>query len=836
MNNNSVFQDDFSEEVWATTYKDHNDIVVQDTWRRTAKKIASAEGTPEKQKEWEEKFFDLLSGFKAVPGGRIIANAGTEWEKTSYLNCFVGGLPSQDLDSLDSIFKVLADQANTLKSEGGWGMDFSWIRPRGSFIGGVGVESPGAVKFMELFDKSSEIVTAGSGKKSTNKKAKGKIRKGAMMSTLSVSHPDIVEFITAKQTPGRLSKFNMSVNCTDEFMKLVLTDEGADWPLEFPDTTFSEYKTDWRGNLQEWKALGYPVNTYDTVKVGWLWNLIMESTYNRAEPGVMFLDRANAYNPLNYSETIISTNPCGEQVLAPNGVCCLGSLNLTQFVLPDESGFDLPAIKKYATYLVRFLDNVNTISGAPLPGYKYSMEHKRRVGCGVMGWGSSLFMLRERFGSRRADILREQVMNTYARAAYEASIDLAEEKGMFSLCQPEKHAEALFVRALGLSEEYLLKLRTIGIRNSSLLSQQPTGNTSILANIVSGGIEPVFMPEYVRTVIVHVTPEHIKDVTPRYYEGVFEETTMFKFVKEGDEDVLRGIDEFGAVFKIDKNRGLTKEVLCEDYGVRYLKQKGLWNAQTDWAVTTSNLSVQDHVNDLKGFARWTDSACSKTANIPNDYPYEDFKGLYKEVYNTGFIKGFTTYRAGTMTSVLSAKDEDSFSDEEIILDDIKLPDNLPAQFKTLRAEGRKWYLTVLQDETKTRPVAIFVHTNAHEKSIVANTAVEHLFALARRKKVPEKHLKDVEAKMVVDNNPTKICRTIGLCLRHGVNIKSIVGALDKTECLVGTFVFHIRKYLASLIKDGDKVAGEKCLECGGESVVYQEGCKVCKNCGSSKCG
>lgn len=342
----NVFQDGFSEEIWAATYKDHNDKSLSDTFKRVAKHIASVEGTEDKRTEWQEKFYDMLTDFKGVSGGRIMSNAGTEWAKTSLMNCFVGPLPNEDLDSINGIFKVLVDQANTLKSEGGWGMSFNWIRPRGAFIGGVGVESPGAVKFMELFDKSSEIVTSGSGKKSTNKKAKGKIRKGAMMGVMSIWHPDIVEFITAKQTQGRLSKFNMSVDCTDEFMKRlnkieelqqriaylaktepfgVMDGDGTndfkikmlqrsidkleEWHLEFPDTTHEMYKKEWQGDLKAWKAKGYAVNVYDTVKVQWLWNLIMESTYNRAEPGVLFLDRANAYNPLSYSESILATNP-----------------------------------------------------------------------------------------------------------------------------------------------------------------------------------------------------------------------------------------------------------------------------------------------------------------------------------------------------------------------------------------------------------------------------------------------------------------------------------------------------------------------------------------------
>lgn len=524
--------------------------------------------------------------------------------------------------------------------------------------------------------------------------------------------------------------------------------------------------------------------------------------------------------------------------MAPGGVCCLGTLNLTQFVKEDRTGFDSERLRKYAGYLVRFLDNVNSISGAPLKEYKYSMTEKRRIGCGVMGWGSALFMMKVRFGSTDAGALREAVMSAYARATYEASIDLAEEKGKFSYCDPEKHADAPFVKSLGLSDEYMAKLRHTGIRNSSLLSQQPNGNTSILANVVSGGIEPIFMPEYVRTVIVQNVPPELSDVTPRYTEGQFHETEFFKMVKEGDDDILRGIDASGTVWKIDRSRGLTKEVICEDYGVHYLKELGEWDADADWAVTTTQLTVADHVEDLRGFARWTDSACSKTCNIPHDYPFEDFKDLYLDVYNTGVIKGFTTYRAGTMASVLSAKDEKTAGpkDEEIILEDVQLPDSLPATLKTLRAEGRKWYLTVIQNEAQTRPVALFVQTNAMEKSVTANDAVEKLLELARSKGIPEHHIQSVIGKISQDNNPTKTCRVISLNLRHGVLIKSIVATLDKVDCYVGSFVFHIRKFLASLIKDGERVADEKCLECGSESVVYQEGCKVCLNCGSSKCG
>lgn len=846
----TVFEDPFSEELWTSTYKDHNDTTLDSTFMRVAAFAAGAEETPELVEEWTAKFYDLLSGFKSTSGGRIYSNAGTEWAGTTLMNCFVSPRADYDIDSLDAIISNLKAQANTLKSEGGWGENFSYIRPRGSFIHGIGVESPGAVKYMELFDSSSDIITAGSGVKSKNKKAKGKIRKGAMMGVMDVWHPDIIEFITAKQSSGRLSKFNMSVNCTDEFMEQLLSvleqlkagkaeNEIAnmDWHLRFPDTACEQYKPEWDGNLAAWEKKGYPTVRLHTVDVTWLWNLIMESTYNRAEPGVLFLDRANYFNPLNYQDTISATNPCGEQVLAPGGVCNLGSLNLTQFINKAGTGFDLKKLKKYTWYLNRFLDNINSLSNAPLPEYVDSMRNKRRVGIGILGWASALLMMKVRFGSDQAAELRDGVMKTIAREAYMASIDLAIEKGMFKYCEPEKHVLSPFIVNLKLPASYMEKLRTTGIRNSAILSIQPTGNTSIFANVVSGGLEPVFMPEYIRTVIVNGMPPEIADVCPKWYEGEWYETDMFKNAKEGDEEILRGTAPDGTVYKIDRNRGLVKEVLCEDYGVRWLKARGEWDPEADWAVTTTELSVEDHVSDLAGFATYIDSAISKTINVPNKYSFERFKNIYTDTYQSGVVKGVTTYRAGTMTSVLSAAEESTAdqADEEIVLEDVKLPDSAPAVMKILKAEGRKWYLTVVfHDTDQSRPFALFVKTNHNEKTVVADEAVEVLLKLARKKKIPKRHIDAVKAKILADTNSSKVARLISFLMRHGVLIRNVVAALEKVEAAyVGTFVYQIRKFLSSYIKDGE-ASDESCGTCGG-TVVYSEGCFKCVNCGISKC-
>lgn len=852
----NVFEDPFSEEIWKVTYKYYKDETLSDTFRRVAKAVASVEKTEEDRKKWEELFYDMLSDFKVTAGGRIYTNAGTEWKGSTLLNCFVSPNPSNQPDSLEGIYEVLLDQAKTLKSEGGWGHNFSAIRPRGSFISKIGVESPGAVKFMELFDKSSEIVTSGAGDKKASNKSKGKIRKGAMMGILDIWHPDVIEFITSKQIPGRLTKFNISVNCTNEFMNKLLKvqklkEENASkeeiekedrWDLVFPDTTFEKFDEEWDGDIEKWKEKNYPVIVHKTVSCTWLWDLIMTSTYNRAEPGVLFLDRANEYFGSNYLEKIRSTNPCGEQCLPPGGSCNLGSLNLTQMVKEDENGnveVDFEKIKLYAKRLVRFLDNVNDLTELPLEEYEKFVRQRRRIGCGIIGWGSLLYMLQIPFGSEEANKLRDKIMQTYTLACFEASIDLAIEKGAFIGCDPEKHANTKFIKNLGLSEEYMNKLKIYGIRNSSVMSCQPTGNTSIFANVVSGGIEPVFMPEYIRTVIVTEIPEDMKEFVPKFWEGEFKETKIFKWDKEGDETILKGMWK-GTVYKIDKNRGLTKEVPCMDYGVRWLKKRNKWNPNADYAISALKLPTSVHVNDLKGFARWVDSSISKTVNVPYDYPFENFKDVYIDAYKSGYVKGITTYRTGTMTAVLSEKNKKNDDlpkeeDMEEIIPDVKLPNDSPAHLKILKAEGKKWYLfTVMHPQTE-KPMALFVHTNAHEKNVTTFDALEKLFNLAREKNIPEKHIKDVEKKISGDNNPTKLARTIGLLLRHGVSCVSIVNALDSVEAPVGTFVFQIKKFLSSYIKNGEKVKGEKCDSCGQETIIYSEGCKKCQSCGTSKC-
>lgn len=1135
------FLDKFSESVWETTYKHHTDNSIDDTLQRVATSLASVEKTPELQKLWGERFNELLTDFKVVPGGRILANAGTNFKGTTLLNCFVGPKPKYDQDSIEGIFSILTNQVLTLKSEGGWGMNFSFIRPRGSFIHGIGVETPGAVKYMEIFNTTSDVITAGSGKKP--KKGYGgktKIRKGAMMSVLdcvsgeteistlsgkipikdlvgknpllyctdgrgniyirkaekiwskgrkktvkilldddshlkctpehlimlndgsykeakdlkfgdSVAvfhkrlyqnyyhigvtgkrkcipehvavaeykygkypeegyhvhhidfktinnqpenlevlsllehykkheettlamlkqsrekitnerrgktweefygkkkgsalrikwtqnlrknnkkpawnkgltgesykdhyqsgfsnqfvensnhkvvsvltntdeeevfdisvpdfhnfvangvfvhncwHPDLEEFITAKLQEGRLNKFNLSVNCSNEFMdkisfveacKTKLLEAGSQeekealqkkideldtWDLIFPDTRHPKYKSEWDGNMALWKKKGYDFIVHKTLKITDLWELIMQSTYNRNDPGVLFLDRANETHCYSYGEGahISSTNPCGEQTLPFSGTCNLGSLNLTQFVT-NEGKFDFNKLDKYVPWLTRMLDNVNDVTETPIPEYKESIRKSRRIGMGVMGWGSMLYMMRIRFGSKQAEELKHKIMQRFTYLGINTSIDLAIEKGMFADCNPVLHADAYYFKLIELDKQTIDRIAKYGIRNSSLFSCQPTGNTGVLANVVSGGIEPLFLDEYIRTVIVDGCPQDMIPFTPKYWEGEFKETEVFKWVKEGTDKILRG-EYNGCVYKIDKNRGLTQEVMCTDYGVRWLRERGLWDNKADWAVTSSSLSVQEHLTDMKGFSKWIDSSISKTVNITNEYPYEDFKNLYLDAYSSGVLKGITTYRAGTMMSVLSAVSNDTkVNNNNIALPNTKAPKRpteLPGELHHFTIDGKKYYVAVGLFGEEQKPYEIFVGINESRNKVYIPKDV---FA--------GKIIKRKRGEYIFDNNGDlyeltishghdtvdALTRILSASLRHGCDLKFLIEQLLKTHGPMTSFSKLLARTLKKYIPDGTE-STESCPTCSSK-LIFKEGCKACSNCEYTVCG
>jgi ribonucleoside-diphosphate reductase alpha chain len=452
-----------AEQIWDMKYRfkqadgTPKDVTVEDTWRRIARDLAQVEAQPD---VWEDTFFEALEDFKYLPAGRITAGAGTA-RRVTLFNCFVMGTVP---DSMGGIFDMLKEAALTMQQGGGIGYDFSTIRPRGADVLGVSADASGPLSFMDVWDAMCRtIMSAGS-------------RRGAMMATMRCDHPDVEDFIAAKQDPARLRMFNMSVLITDPFMDAVKAD--GSWDLQFGG------------------------KVYRTVQARDLWNAIMKATYEFAEPGVIFIDRINKANNLSYCETIAATNPCGEQPLPPYGACLLGSINMARLVadpFADAAHLDVAALDKLVATAVRMMDNVVDVSKFPLDAQQAEAKAKRRIGLGVTGLADALLMVGLRYGSDEAAAQTEAWLKAIARAAYLASVDLAKEKGAFPLFDAEAYLASGTMQMM--DEDVRDAIREHGIRNALLTSIAPTGTISLYAGNVSSGIEPVFAYAYTRKVL-----------------------------------------------------------------------------------------------------------------------------------------------------------------------------------------------------------------------------------------------------------------------------------------------------------------------------------------------
>ncbi|HZD26001.1 MAG TPA: adenosylcobalamin-dependent ribonucleoside-diphosphate reductase, partial [Alphaproteobacteria bacterium] len=553
-----------SQQIWDMKYRYKGpdgtpvDNAIEDTWRRVARALAALEAEPER---WEPAFYEALADFRFLPAGRIVAGAGTE-RRVTLFNCFVmGTIP----DDMGSIFDGLKEAALTMQQGGGIGYDFSTLRPKGAPVKGVGADASGPLTFMDVWDAMCRtIMSAGH-------------RRGAMMATMRCDHPDIESFIEAKQDPGRLRMFNLSVLVSDAFMEAVKHDRP--WDLVFGG------------------------RTYRTVQARDLWNRIMRATYAYAEPGVIFIDRINERNNLHYCETIAATNPCGEQPLPPYGACLLGSINLAKLVhdpFGEEAGIDEDELTRLVAVAVRMMDNVVDVSGFPLEKQRQEAQAKRRIGLGVTGLADALIFCRARYGSARAIELTGQWLKTIQRAAYLASAELAEEKGVFPLFDAAAYLEGATVKEL--DEDVRAAIAEKGIRNALLTSVAPTGTISLFADNVSSGLEPVFSFTYQRYVTM---PD-----------------------------------------------GSRKEELVTDYAYRLFRDRFGQSAQLpDYFCNAQTLAPSDHVRMQAAVQKYIDSSISKTINVPEDISFEAFKDVYMMAYDTG-CKGCTTYRPNEITGAV----------------------------------------------------------------------------------------------------------------------------------------------------------------------------------------
>ncbi|HTT97623.1 MAG TPA: adenosylcobalamin-dependent ribonucleoside-diphosphate reductase [Rhizomicrobium sp.] len=484
---------DISRQIWDMKYRlkapdgTPVDADVESTWARVALALAQAE-KPDDRRTHALQFAQALAGHRFLPAGRIIAGAGTDRSVTLF-NCFVmGTIP----DSMDGIFSGLREAALTLQQGGGIGYDFSTLRPKGAPVKGVGADASGPVSFMDVWDAMCRtIMSAGS-------------RRGAMMATLAIDHPDVEDFIAAKQREGRLTNFNLSVLVSDAFMAAVSAD--APWDLKFDG------------------------HVYKTVRARDLWDRIMRATYEYAEPGVIFIDRINEQNNLAYCETIRATNPCGEQPLPPYGACLLGSINLAKLVknaFADDAHLDLDELAALTKTAIRMMDNAIDVSRFPLDEQRAEAQAKRRIGLGVTGLADALIFCRCRYGSSESLVLIETWLSTMSHAAYAASAELAKEKGAFPLCDAAEYLARPHIRAL--PQEIRDAIAAHGIRNALVTSIAPTGTISLFAGNVSSGIEPVFAYSYKRRVLQpdgSRTEESVEDYAYRTFRARFGDAAL----------------------------------------------------------------------------------------------------------------------------------------------------------------------------------------------------------------------------------------------------------------------------------------------------------------------
>jgi ribonucleoside-diphosphate reductase alpha chain len=638
-----AFQD-ASMDIWDKKYrlkaKDGAiiDTDIDATYKRVAKALAEVEETEEKRAEWYDKFLWALR-HGAIPAGRIVSNAGALEHKpaTSTINCTVSGTIT---DSMDDILDKVHEAGLTLKAGCGIGYEFSTLRPKGAYVSGAGAYTSGPLSFMDIYDKMCFTVSSAGG------------RRGAQMATFDVSHPDVMDFIRAKRESGRLRQFNLSLLITREFMEAVKSD--AQWPLSFP-VTAKEVELDkldlndpeqiiWR----EWPVKNtYVTNDeglvackiYKTIRARRLWDVIMSSTYDYAEPGFILIDKVNEMNNNWFCENVRATNPCGEQPLPPYGSCLLGSINLTKFVrdpFTDKAHFDWDEFRQVVATFTRMLDNVVEINGLPLEGQRNEIKSKRRHGMGYLGLGSTVTMLRMGYGDKESLQFTERVTRELAVQGWRTSLELSQEKGPAPIMEQEFEVTADMLRkrpemkkdgfkigdkVMGkllhakysrymqrvaeVDPDLVDELAKIGARFTHHSSIAPTGTISLsLANNASNGIEPSFAHQYSRNVI-----------------------------REGKKSKEK-VDVFS--FELLAYRELVNKKASP-----YAEQAE--NKLPDYFVTADNIKPKAHVDIQAAAQKWIDSSISKTANVPTEFPYEDFKDIYLYAYDEG-LKGCTTFR------------------------------------------------------------------------------------------------------------------------------------------------------------------------------------------------
>ena len=780
---------------------------VEDLYSRVARALASVEA-PALREKYEALFLaNLHAG--AIGAGRIMSAAGTDIQAT-LINCFVQPvgdcIQGVDEEGYPGIYEALREAAETMRRGGGVGYDFSRIRPRGAEVKGTHSMASGPCSYINVFDQScSTVESAGS-------------RRGAQMGVLRIDHPDVKEFITAKRTPGRWNNFNVSVGVSDAFIEAVQAD--APWELVHRARPGAALQA--QGAHQRADGLW----VYATVPARELWDTIMKSAYDFAEPGILFLGRINEDNNLHYCEDIAATNPCGEQPLPSYGCCDLGPIILTRFVRNafgrgGAAAFDFEAFERAVALQVRALDNVLDVTFWPLPQQRDEAMAKRRIGVGFTGMGNTLAMLQLRYNAPEGRAMAARIAERMRDAAYEASVALAQEKGAFPKFNADGYlAPGTFASRLPAALQK--SIRKHGIRNSHLLSIAPTGTVSLaFADNASNGIEPPFSWMYKR--------------------------------KKREAD------------------GSTSEYAVEDHAWRlYRDGGGDVNALPDYFVSALAMSAQDHIAMMEAVQPFVDTAISKTVNIPADYPYEDFKDLYLQAWRAR-LKGLATYRPNAIlgsvlevstpapapaTAAAAPAPATPVVDPMRTVIESRPKGGLSAVAEKVEywtQEGHKTLYIIVSflpvptgvgNHTVDRAIEFFMPVGQSGESQQWITSSMRLLSLAARGGFLERALSDMR-KVAWDRGPVRLGT-------HQRADGAMVHMWHDSE--VAAIAFAVQNILARRVAEPQQqslpldepeapagmppaMAGKKCSECGAHAVIRKDGCDYCTQCGHlGSCG
>jgi len=777
----------------------------EEMWDRLAAAMASVEATPEKREEWREKFRWMLDDWKLVPGGRIAAGAGVSDELTLF-NCYV--IPSPH-DSRGGIMETLSEMTEIMARGGGVGINLSSLRPRRAVVRGVNGSSSGAVSWGGLFSYTTGLIEQGGS------------RRGALMLMINDWHPDLLDFITVKQTMGQLTNANLSVCISNAFMKAVKED--LDWDLVFPDTSDPEYNELWDGDLEKWKRMGKKVVHYRTYKARDIWHTIIESAWKSAEPGVVFIEYYNQMSNSWYFNPIICTNPCGEQGLPAWGVCNLSAINLSKFYDAEKHDVAWDELSRVVKYAVRFLDNVIDKTPYHFPQNERNQKNERRVGLGTMGLAELLIRLEIRYGSPESLEFLDKLYGFIAREAYLASTEIAAEKGPFPMFDAEKFLQSGFMKHMtSVFPEVGEAVRKRGMRNVTVLTQAPTGSTGTMVG-TSTGIEPYFAFEYYRQSRLGFDKQYVPIVQE------------WKDAHPGEE-------------------------------------------LPEWFVTAMDLSAEDHIRVQAAIQRWVDSSISKTANCPADFTVEETKKLYELAFELG-CKGVTIYRDGSRdTQVLhTAKDEKKEQQPEASApaagETQAAPPVVPAPAEAPKAAADP----VLDRQYKSRPKVLqgatykfdtpfgkaYITINDLEGSpgevfLNVGKAGSDVFAMSEalgrvcslflrygdhgnKVQLLIKHLKGIGGTGAIGfgaNRVESIADAVAKALEMHVGISGGNGQGAEAGVWAagsGGGPAADGGPQGSCGPVAPYVHADLCPSCGSASLISAEGCKTCANCGYSRC-